>query len=41
MTDRLVTTDGIRRVILIGLIVVALLLFAQGMGVQLAHLPGR
>ena len=40
-TDRLVTTDAIRRVLLIGLIVVALLLFAQGMGVQLAHVPGR
>ncbi len=40
-TDRLVTTDSTRRVLLIGLIVVALLLFAQGMGVQVAHLPGR
>jgi hypothetical protein len=40
-TGRLVTTDSIRRVLLIGLIVVALLLFAQGMGVQVAHLPGR
>ena len=40
-TDRLVTTDSIRRVLLIGLIVVALLLFAQGMGVQVAHLLGR
>ena len=40
-TDRPVTTDAIRRVLLISLIVVALLLFAQGMGVQLAHIPGR
>ena len=40
-TDRLVATDAIRRVLLISLIVVALLLFAQGMGVQLAHVPGR
>ncbi len=40
-TGRLVATDAIRRVLLIGLIVVALLLFAQGMGVQLAHVPGR
>jgi hypothetical protein len=40
-TGRLVTTDSIRRVLLIGLIVVALLLFVQGMGVQVAHLPGR
>ena len=31
-TDRLITTDSIRRVLFIGLIVVALLLFAQGMG---------
>ena len=41
-TGRLVATDAIRRVLLIGLIVVALLLFAQGMGVQLAPIvPGR
>ena len=40
-TDRLVTTDAIRRVLLIGLIVVALLLFAPEVVVQLAHLPGR
>ena len=39
-TDRLVTTDAIRQLLLIDLIVVALLLFAQGMGVQLAHVPG-
>ena len=40
-TDRLVATDAIRQLLLIGLIVVALLLFAQGMGVEVAHLPGR
>jgi hypothetical protein len=40
-TDRLVAADAIRRVLLIGLIVVALLLFAQEVVVQLAHLPGR
>jgi CRISPR/Cas system-associated exonuclease Cas4 (RecB family) len=38
-TDRLVATDAIRRLLLIGLIVVALLLFVQGMGVQLAQVP--
>jgi hypothetical protein len=40
-TDPLVAMDAIRRALLIGLIIVALLLCAQGMGVQFADLPGR
>ena len=40
-TDRLVTTDAIRRVLLIGLVAVALLLFAQELGDQLTHLARR